>query len=71
MTLLLQMYCDGMLVSQRGQEGGGEVSYLSMNVLEAEVVQEYLGLVHGDEAVMVAMGEEDAVLNHCSSPHGC
>jgi len=64
------MYCDGMLVSQRGQEGGGEVSHLSMNVLEAEVVQKYLGLVH-DEAVMVAMGEEDAVLNHCSSPHGC
>lgn len=71
MTLLLQTYCDGMLESQHGQEGGGEVSHLLMRVLEAEVVQKYLGLVHDDEMVMEAMGEADAVLNHCSSPHGC
>lgn len=71
MTLLPQMYCDGMLVSQHGQEADGVVSHLSMSVLEAEVVQKYLGLVHGDEVVMVAMGEEAVVLNRCSSPHGC
>jgi hypothetical protein len=65
------MYCDKMVESQHGQEGGGEVSHLLMCVLEAVVEQKYLGLVHGDDVVIVAMREEDAVLNHCSSPHGC
>jgi hypothetical protein len=59
-----------MLEYQHGQEEGGEVSLLLTHVLEAEVVHKYLGLVHGDEVVREAMGEEDAVLNHCSSPRG-